>query len=233
MGSLARALSQNFHVFSPSLRNHGKSPWFAKMDYPAQANDILQIMDQQHLEQGYLVGHSMGGKVAMVLALLHPKRCRGLVVLDIAPIPYHTPSFENYLTHLKQLPTAQLRSRKQADQLLAPHIPEPKIRSYLLTNLLLGTNNARWRCNLQALHQETPTITGFPTQHLAQHSYSGPTLFLHSPNSGYLHPQHLPTIHKYFPQAKCEAIQGAGHWLHIDRPQETHQHIQNFLANIP
>ncbi len=229
LGGLAKQLKQDYRIISPSLRNHGGSPWKDEMDYHGQTRDLLQIMDREHVRRACLLGHSMGGKVAMTLAMEHPNRCRALVVLDNAPVSYDSHSLRSYCEHLLQLPLKEIKTRQQADELLQEKIPESQVRTYLLTNLVTRDNQARWRCNLEAIYRSLDRISGFPTPQIQHNAYPGPTLFLYSPDSGYLRPGHLPEIHRYFPQAICTAVENTGHWLHVDQPREVTRQIQDFL----
>jgi esterase len=215
---IASALESRFDVLLPDLRNHGTSPWSDEVDYPRMAADVTTLLDRLGLGRVHLLGHSMGGKVAMVLALTAPERVDHLVVADIAPVPY-PPGLEAYVDAMLAVDLAQVTRRDQADAALAPSVPEPGIRSFLLQNLERREGRFAWRPNLEALRAAMPVIRSFPDL-TAISPFAGPCCFIHGARSDYVRDQHLPVIQRLFPTATLHTIQGAGHWLHAERPQD-------------
>jgi len=212
--SIARQLSKHFQVFALDLRNHGASFWDDKMDYPALADDVAGFIAQHELGAVNIIGHSMGGKTAMYLALTHPELIAKLLVVDIAPVAYshtHAPFIDDLLA----LDLATLSKRSDADQALRDAIPEDGVRLFLLQNLVQQDGTFRWRINLPVLRQTMPNLVDFPA---LQTHYPGPCLFLQGGNSDYVLPQHTATIERYFPNALQQHVAGAGHWLHAEQP---------------
>ncbi|KAB7622677.1 alpha/beta fold hydrolase [Alkalilimnicola sp. S0819] len=226
----ARRLLDRYRVIQPDLRNHGRSPHAEPMDYPAMAEDLRALLDEEALEQAIILGHSMGGKAAMTLALQAPERVRALVVADIAPVPYrHTQGHRQIIDALLALDTAALNSREEADQALANAIPETLVRQFLLTNLVRGAQGYHWRIPLARLRAALPNIEGFPA---FAEPYPGPALFIHGGASDYLAPEHEATVHRLFPQARLETLAGAGHWLHVEQPEVFADALESFLQEL-
>ncbi|MDO9423766.1 MAG: alpha/beta fold hydrolase [Methylobacter sp.] len=222
---VARKLSARFHVYVPDMRNHGASPQHPLMDYPAMTADLLHFMDQRGLETASLLGHSMGGKVAMWLALTFPGRVDKLIVADIAPVSYKH-SFDNTVLALKALPLAELSNRKQAESLLASCIPELSYRQFLLQNLILKDGKYCWRLDLDIFHRMAPNIAAFPNaDHLAP--FTGKALFIAGGDSDFVKPEDINSL---FPEATFNTIADAGHWLHVQQPDVFTALVENFLA---
>jgi esterase len=225
---IAGSLSAVFHVYALDLRNHGDSPHHATMDYPAMTADVLRFMDTHRIDTAHIMGHSMGGKVAMWLALNHPERTDKLIVVDIAPKSY-THCFDKTITALIDLPLASVHNRKQAEAMLAKDIPELDYRQFLLQNLALKDGRYHWRIDLNVFMQMASNIVAFPETHnLAPHL--GETLFIAGANSTYITQQ--DTLH-FFPGATHKTIEKAGHWLHVQQPEILTEVVENFLQNGP
>lgn len=218
-GVLARHLSQTRPVIAVDMRNHGESPWFDTNDYPDMAGDLAQIIEGQ----ADVLGHSMGGKAAMVLALTHPHKVRKLVVADIAPVAYdHTqmPMIEA----MRSVDLDRIATRSDADRQLQAVVPDPGVRAFLLQSL--DVRNRRWRLNLDVLASEMDKIIGFPE---IEGAFEGPALFLSGAESDYVTPEHRKPVRALFPRAVFARIPGAGHWLHADRPREFEAAVKAFL----
>jgi esterase len=173
---VAEKLAASFHVYVLDMRNHGASPHHPLMDYPAMAADLLLFMENHGLTTASLLGHSMGGKVAMWFALNHPERMDKLIVADIAPVSYKH-CFNNLIQALKALPLHEISNRKQAELLLASSIPELGYRQFLLQNLVLKDGAYCWRVDLDIFYRMAPNIIAFPSaDHLPV--YTGKTLFI-------------------------------------------------------
>ncbi len=223
-GQVASKLAEHFHVYALDMRNHGNSPHSVCMDYPCMAADIELFLDTRQLESANLVGHSMGGKVAMWFALSHSVRVNKLIVVDIAPVSYRH-SFDNLIQALQQLPLKQLSNRKQADNLLATSIPESAFRQFLLQNLVLNEGQYQWRIDLDIFANTADNIIAFPdTREL--NPYPGEALFLGGENSDYIG---KGAVFPLFPQMEIQTIANAGHWLHAEQPVAFCKEVIKFL----
>ncbi len=210
LGQVHRALAARFRVIAIDLRNHGDSPHAATMDYPAMAADVRETLQAQDALPAGVMGHSMGGKVAMRLALHDPGVVSRLAVADIAPVPYPS-HFGGYVEAMRAVPREL--SRTEADAALAPAIDDPRIRGFLLHNWRPG---AGWRIGLDAIGACLPRIEAWDT--LGEPPYAGPALFIAGAKSDYVLPAYRPAIRAQFPAAKFATIKDAGHWLHAEQP---------------
>ena len=225
--TIARRLGSRLECHLVDQRNHGRSPHARGMDYPALAADMLAYLDARGIDRAGIVGHSMGGKTAMTLALTAPERVRWLVVADIAPAP--SPSDHRpILDALRELALGSLASRAAADAALAPAVPDPGLRAFLLRNLVRGDGGLRWRIGLEAIAEALPDLTGFPSTAPGA-VFQGPTLFLRGERSDYLTVRHEPRIRALFPRASIDTIADAGHWLHAEQPAAVTHRIARFL----
>lgn len=222
---IAKKLAENHHVYLLDMRNHGNSAHDPIMDYPSMAADIALFLDSQQLGSANILGHSMGGKAAMWLALIQPERINKLIIADIAPVSYRH-SFDNLIQALKQLPLKQLANRKQADTLLSNAIPESGFRQFLLQNLILKEGKYCWRIDLNIFAQTADNIIAFPDAS-ALSVYTDRVLFLAGETSSYIE-QH--SVIKLFPKAVIKTIAKAGHWLHAEQPDKFCDEVNIFLA---
>jgi esterase len=223
---IAERLSGHFHVYALNLRNHGSSPHVALMDYPSMAADLKRFVDSEGLTSVSLLGHSMGGKVAMWFALNHPGYINKLMVADIAPVSY-THCFNATIKALITLPLNEISNRKQAEMRLADAIPELSYRQFLLQNLVLKKEGYGWRIDLAIFYRMAPNIVAFPNaDQLAP--FLGKTLFIAGANSGYIKPESIPPL---FPEAKLSTIANAGHWLHAQQPDAFLKVVENFCTS--
>ncbi len=227
--SLARGLSGRYHVLVPDLRNHGRSPHDEDVSYAALARDVMQLIDEQGLESALLIGHSMGGKVAMWLALEQPEQVSGLVVVDIAPVAYPNRLGVIYEA-LHAVDQAHIGSRTEADAILARYLDDSGLRQFLLQNLRQADGVWGWRINLPALTRGMPVIAGFPEHKGA--AYPGPALFIHGGKSDYLQPASRPLIQRLFPRARVRSIPQAGHWVYAEQPQAFSALLDEFLKEF-
>lgn len=227
LGALARRLAQTRRVILVDMRNHGDSPQDPDHSYPALARDLAQVIAASG-GQADVMGHSMGGKAAMMLALNHPEQVRKLAVLDIAPFAYGH-SQNHLIDAMEAMDLAPLRLRSEADAQLAAHIAEPGIRAFLLQSLDLKSDPPRWRFNLPALRDQMPNLVGWPPA--PKGSFDGPALFLAGALSDYCRdPRQVQAIRDHFPQASIRFLAGAGHWLHADRPQDVAERVAAFFG---
>jgi len=227
LGTIARPLADEFRVHGMDLRNHGRSPHGEAMDYPTMAADVAETMDAHGLADAFLVGHSLGGKVAMELALTAPDRIRGLVVLDIAPVAYDG-AHDAELDAMRALDTKTLSSRADADKALAGKIPTAGIRQFLLKNLVRADDGFAWRIPLDTIHREYAQIGAAPA---SPGPYEGPTLFIRGGDSDYIPEEAEPAIHERFPNARVETIPEAAHWVHVDAPEAFLELVREFLED--
>lgn len=226
LNGLNRALAEQFDVIAVDVRNHGLSARSERMDYAAMAADILELAERLELERPALVGHSMGGKIAMMAAGLDPARIRALVVADIAPVAYTQARHEQVFEGLQAVIDAGCQSRKEADELLGRHVDAPGVRQFLLKSFVPNSDSP-WRFNVAALAANYRTIMGWPG--VAQ-PYAGATLFLKGSESDYLLPEYQAQVRQQFPAAGARVIQGAGHWLHAEKPQMFNRLVLDFLT---
>lgn len=224
--TLAKRFGERRHVYALDLRNHGSAPWSECMTYPAMAADILRFLDDRGYRRAAVVGHSMGGKAAMTLALLHPERVERLVVADIAPVAY-THTFAPFVDAMKGADMKGCTRRSEVEAQIAAAVPEPPLRSFLLQNLVLENGAFRWRINLDAIGDAMADLIGFPELDGAR--YEGPALFIGGGDSTYVRPEHRPAIERHFPVAQVAIIEGAGHWLHAERPEEFATLVEGFV----
>ncbi len=225
---IARRLADRYWILVPDLRNHGRSHWSARMSYEAMANDITRLMDDLGIRQAPMIGHSMGGKAAMWLALTQPDRVGRLVVADIAPVRYQS-RFSDILAGLSALPLEGLKTREQAGSLLSAAVPEQAVRNYLLQNLLRDGDAWRWRVNLPVIGANINHIMDFPDTE--GHQYPGPTQFVYGTASDYVGGAQLAAIKARFPLARLRAISNAGHWVYADQPNAFVAAVDGFLSN--
>jgi esterase len=228
--SIAQQFAVRHRVLAFDLRNHGASSWADEMSYREMVEDLRASLRARGIGRAALLGHSMGGKVAMLMALLHPGEVDRLVVVDIAPAP-NPPSLLAYVRAMRAVDLRRVGRRSEADAQLASAIPDTAERAFLLQNLIIDNGTAHWRLNLGAIEREFPEITGFP--HLADGTaYGGPTLFVAGVRSGYIQTQHEPLICQLFPRARIKRIEGAGHWVHAEQPQSFLQTVAPFLDGV-
>lgn len=218
-GAIAKRLSDTRRVIAVDMRNHGESPWFDDHDYHGMARDLAAVADGPM----DVLGHSMGGKAAMVMALTRPESVRKLIVADIAPAAY-SHSQQWAIDAMRSVDLSSVESRSDADERLARTVEDRGVRAFLLQSLDL--RGRRWRLNLDALESAMPDITGFPR---IDGRFDGPTLFLSGDESDYVRKEHRAAIDRLFPNARFARLKGAGHWLHADRPREFEGAVRAFL----
>lgn len=233
---IARRLApKGWRVLLADLRNHGDSDWADTMSYPEMAADVDAWLDEvAPTGPVVLAGHSMGGKVAMRLALEQPDRLAGLAVVDVAPVAYGGGrGLEDVMAALQAMPLDGLFRRAEADARLAEHLPDPGLRAFLLQNLLPAPRHdpdgmARWRFNLPVLADSLPMLSDWPPPPKGAR-FERPTLVLAGGDSEYVGPQHEDTIGALFPAAEIKHIVGAGHWLHAEKPDAAAQALASLL----
>lgn len=227
--SIARRLGERFRVFTLDLRNHGDSPWAVTMGYRDMAADVAAFLARHGLEGAAVMGHSMGGKTAMVLALEKGDLVGRLIVVDIAPVAYrhsHLPLVEA----MDAVDLTAVSRRAEVDAALTEAAPEAGLRAFLLHNLASAEGRLRWRLNLAAIGANMGDLIGF-ADGLDGLSYGGPALFLAGAESDYLQPEHSARIRALFPAAEIDRIAGAGHWVHAEQPAAVLARVEAFLGN--
>jgi len=221
-GAIAKRMSDERQVLTVDMRNHAESDWYNSHSYPEMANDLAEVIATQG-EHVDVVGHSMGGKAAMVLALTHPNSVRRLIVADIAPVAYEHTQMQ-FIHAMRTIDLDRIEKRSDADRELAAEVADAGIRAFLLQSL--DVKGKRWRFNLDVLEAEMPKIMGFPD---LNSSFGGPVLFLSGGASDYVLPEHRQGIKTLFPKARFARIPGVGHWLHAEKPLEFADTTRAFL----
>ncbi len=223
---LAKKLATVRRVVLADLRNHGRSPHASRMRYEDMAEDMDELLSRVDAASADFVGHSMGGKAAMVLALTRPHRVRRLAVVDIAPIAY-SHGYLPLIRALRSLDLSKLRSRGEADQALAASVPDAATRMFVLQNLVKESGKFYWRVNLDAIESDMQSVIGFPQ--FSGRRFDGPSAFLAGERSDYVQDRHRTRILELFPHARLDRIAGAGHWVHVDQPQALAEALLDFL----
>ncbi|MDB6176168.1 alpha/beta fold hydrolase [Paracoccus sp. Z330] len=227
LGALARRIAADRPVVTVDLRNHGDSPHSEEQDYPAMAQDLIELIEGLG-GRADVAGHSMGGKAAMTLALTRPDLVRKLCVMDIAPIAYgHSQS--HLIDAMQSLDLSSIGRRSQADAALREAIPEAGIRAFLLQSLDITPDRTRWRLNLPVLKERMPDLVGWP-DNLPRAGFEGPVLALTGAESDYVLSAGQAALREYFPQVRIVTLKQAGHWLHADAPEAVANSLSAFFG---
>lgn len=225
--SIAQRLADRWQVILPDLRNHGHSPHAPTMRYQDIAGDILALMDELGLAQAHLLGHSLGGKAAMLIASRSAERVQSLTVVDIAPRAY-PPLHLDLFRAMHAVPLERIHARRQADAIMQEYIPNPAVREFLLTNLVRDAQGRfRWRIPLETLEQAYDELNAMP---FLDRLYQGPSLFIRGGHSQYVRDADLGLIRQGFPNACVVSLPLAQHWPHIETPNEFLRVLRDFLA---
>lgn len=227
LGVIARALAGQWQVVNLDMRNHGRSDRHDSMSYALMAEDVKDTLDHLGLDQVILLGHSMGGKIAMEFALRYPDRVNKLILADISPVQ-NRPRHLEILSALDGVDLNNLQSRQQADQQLALSITETGVRQFLLKSLYKEDDHFRWRFNIKALIANYQQLLEAPP---SKGPYTGPVLFIKGAESDYLLPEHQSLIQQLFPHSKAKVIMGTGHWLHAEKPVAFAKIVTDFLLS--
>ena len=223
--SLAKIWSKTHKVYLIDLRNHGQSFHSDQFNYDLMANDVYELIMDESIQSVDIIGHSMGGKVAMKLAVQHPSKIKNLVIIDIAP-KYYPVHHEQILKGLKAIQLSNLASRNEADETLKKYVNEAGIRQFLLKNLKRNAEGYIWKMNLNVISEQIENVG----ENLKNHDkFDGPTLFIRGGNSDYINGADLAQINKIFPKSKVETIDNAGHWVHAEKPTELMMTINQFI----
>ena len=226
-GSIARALGDIRQVHALDLRNHGASAWSDGMSYELMAEDVANYIEKRGLAPCDILGHSMGGKTAMRLALTQPDLVEKLIVVDIAPVGYIRESFPEYITAMRRVDLTTTTRRAEVDAELADAIPDASLRAFLLQNLVSEHGRFQWRINLAGIAPNLPAIIDFPSHH---DCFGGPTTFLAGERSDYIRPRDEAVIRHLFPHAKLIEIGNSGHWPHAEQPERFLKLVRSALS---
>lgn len=222
-----RRFAEDFQVFSIDLRNHGQSFHADEMNYSAMAGDVAQLIARLGLQDCRILGHSMGGKVAMTMALQHPAMISRMIVADIAPVAYHH-DYDDLIEPILALDLDRFDTRTQVDHALRPSIPEDQLRAFLLQNLVREAGAWRWRVNWRVIQQDMDELTGFAP--LQSDWISGlPSLFIRGARSDYVGDAEIELIEHHFSDVSIATIDNAGHWLHAEQPLQFSRLALEFL----
>jgi len=225
----ARQLAERYAVYAFDARNHGQSPHAPSMRLEEMANDVAETMASLGLPSAHVLGHSMGGKTAMLLALRAPQRVRSLIVVDIAPVAY-AKGTDPVLKALLSVDLAKLHSRADADAKLAERITSEAVRDFLLTNLQRSPDGTfQWRINLPVIRDYFDEVTGWPEQ---PQPFEGPALFIRGGKSDYVLPEYFNAMRRQFPHGTLKSVANADHWVHAEKPEAVQRLIGNFLAGL-
>ena len=226
-----KQLAQQYAVYGVDLRNHGDSPHSDQLDYQVMAEDVRQLIVRLGLESCCIVGHSMGGKVAMQLALSFPDLIEKLVIVDIAPVSYpeDADGHMNVLAAMDAVKLGEIKSRTQAEVTIEDYIPQEVTRKFLLTNLVRNKEGSfEWRLDKDSIRKNYANLRA---ELIATMSFLKPVLFIKGSLSPYIKPEHEAQIKELFPAASVKLLMDAGHWLHAEQPQALQKILLKFLSS--
>ena len=228
---VAKALSGEHRVLLVDLPQHGRSDWSERFGYLEVADEVAGLLSPD--DPVTLVGHSLGGKVAMVLALRRPDLVERLCVVDIAPVDYGgTTEFDGYVKAMRGLDLPSIQRRADADRALAEEVPDQRVRDFLLQNLRRDAETWRWQANLEVLGAELDEISGWPEDRLEGAApYEGPVLWIAGERSRYIRPEHTEVMRRWFPHHRRLVVKGAGHWVHSEQPEVFIEVLRRFARD--
>lgn len=227
LGMVAKPLAEDYQVISVDVRNHGNSFHENSMAFEELATDVINVLEHLNIERTHFLGHSMGGKIAMQIALSYPDKVDKLIIADIAPVHY-PPHHQKILDGLLSLNFSALESRKAADEQLSHYVDDLGVRQFLLRNLSTKDGQLSFKCNLPYIAHCYPQIMSAFDSRL---QFSGETLFIKGGNSNYITNEHRDIIGQHFPKSKAKIIAGAGHWLHAEKPVAFNKIVKDFLKS--
>jgi pimeloyl-ACP methyl ester carboxylesterase len=237
---VAKVVAERHRVLLLDMPQHGRSPWTPDFDYLDAADQVASsLADRVSQEPVAVVGHSMGGKIAMALALLHPGRVERLCVVDVAPVAYASAhSFDRYVAAMRGLDLGSLTSRADAEAALGEAVPDPVVRGFLLQNLRRdpdaspGGPGWYWQPNLQVIGDRLDVVTGWPAERLADRAaYEGPVLWVRGDRSDHVGDQHAAAMATLFPRVRKVTVKGSGHWVHSEQPEAFTSVLTAFLGD--
>ncbi|WP_281558940.1 alpha/beta fold hydrolase [Thalassomonas sp. RHCl1] len=227
LNMVAKGLSPQYRVTSMDVRNHGGSFHEQEMEYSVMAQDVIALLDHLGISETAILGHSMGGKIAMEVALASPERVSKLMVADIAPVAYPA-HHQHIIQGLQSIDLTTISKRKEADEQLARYVDNLGVRQFLLRNLAISDGKLHFKCNLDYIAACYPQIM---KGYLGQGQYQGKTLFIKGGNSDYIRAEHREIIQKLYPNSQAKIIQGAGHWLHAEKTSIFNKIVGDFLQS--
>lgn len=230
LNMVAKTLSKHYCVTCVDVRNHGSSFHQQNMDYQVLAQDVVNLLDALSIDSCHILGHSMGGKIAMKIALSFPERVNKLIIADIAPVEYPAHHL-TIIEGLQSINLTQVHKRKDADIQLAEYVTDASVRPFLLRNIVQNEQGEfQFKCNLSYIAQGYPQIMQNISNQTSK-KFDGDTLFIKGANSNYILPEHQEAIIQLFPKAKAKIIQGAGHWLHAEKTVAFNKIVEGFLED--
>jgi pimeloyl-ACP methyl ester carboxylesterase len=227
---VGKELARDHRVTLVDMPHHGRSSWPESFDYVDVADQVARLLDAG--DPVTLVGHSMGGKAAMALALRHPELVARLCVVDVSPVDYgpRAGEFRGYVDAMQGMDLDAVTTRAEADAALAGAVPNPTVRSFLLQNLRRDGYGWRWQANLDVLGRDLAALAGWPAERLADAApYDGPVLWVAGATSPYVEEEYADVMQGYFPRVRRVTIKDAGHWVHSEQP-ETFLHVLRRFA---
>lgn len=225
---IAKAFSADHRVLLIDMPNHGRSGWTDAFAYPDLADTVASLFTAD--DPVTLVGHSMGGKIAMAIALRHPELVARLVVVDVSPVAYESGrEFLGYIDTMRALDLGSLERRDQADEALRGAVPNTTVRSFLLQNLRREGDGWRWMINLDLLSAHMPELAGWPAESFGDASYAGPVLWVGGANSAYVADDYASAMEALFPRVRRVTIKDAGHWVHSEQPAVFIEVLKRFV----
>ncbi|MBL1141232.1 MAG: alpha/beta fold hydrolase [Proteobacteria bacterium] len=227
---IARSLAETHRVITPDLRNHGHSFHENSMSYIDMADDVITLCDHLNLSDCLLMGHSMGGKVAMSIALLHPEQFSALVIVDIAPFDYEH-SFHDLVETMLNMDLNKIKNRTEAEAELNKVTNDINTVQFILQNLTRVDGKFCWRVNLDTIYTSLTSVSQFP-ENLKNRTCHMPSLFVGGSESAYLKSSHNTAIYQHFPAAEITMIEGSGHWLHAEKPKEFLKEVKTFINYV-
>ena len=227
--AIAKELAADHRVTLVDMPDHGQSPWSERFDYATAADQVASLLSAD--DPVTLVGHSMGGKIAMLAALRHPEVVARLVVVDVAPVAYdHSEEFARYIAAMQAIDLDTLERRAQADEALRDAVPNPVVRGFLLQSLRREDTHWAWRLNLELLGRDLGLITAWPEDALdGTAAYDGLVLWVGGERSPYVRADYTAAMDRWFPRNRTVTIKGAGHWVHSEKPEVFVEVLRRFL----
>ncbi len=224
--TFARRLSSEFKVYTVDQRNHGKSPHSEVHTYSAMVSDLIEFFDEHHIDQAHLIGHSMGGKVAMQFAISHSARVLKLILVDISPRSYES-GHDVIFEALMQIDLSKIKKREEAEVMLSEKIHDAAVRRFLLKNLDRVESGFVWKMNLDGFYRNYENIN-VPIQ--SDSEIDIPTILIRGAKSNYVQESDLKTFREIFPSTKLVTIPNAGHWVHADAPDKFYEVVKKELS---
>ena len=222
-GVIAKRLSDQFFVITVDLRNHGDSPWLDTHNYHVMADDLVEVINSLNIKPN-IIGHSMGGKAAMVLALKRPNLVRNLIIADIAPVKYEHDQSQ-FIEAMQKVDLSKVEKRSDATLALSKFVEDKSLQNFFTQSLDIKAK--RWKLNLKVLRSEMSEILSFPK---IESEFSGHSLFLKGEKSDYIKPEHRKLIKSLFSKARFATFKEAGHWLHAEKPREFESAARLFFS---